>query len=111
MTVDQYAAERTMLATRDRDELNAIAAAMGVKGTTRLRKAEIVEAILTAAGAGVAIGEPAARPRPSPKRASGKDAGPSMEQPSTGGGPTESSAPEAPEPRLATSASPGANET
>jgi transcription termination factor Rho len=43
--------ERSMLDGKDREELHAIAGAMGVRGVTRLRKADLVEAILAAAGA------------------------------------------------------------
>ncbi len=42
--------ERSMLDDKDREELHAIAGAMGVKGVTRLRKADLVDAILAAAG-------------------------------------------------------------
>ena len=38
--------ERSMLDGKDREELHAIAGAMGVKGITRLRKADLVDAIL-----------------------------------------------------------------
>ncbi|MGZ4755019.1 MAG: transcription termination factor Rho [Acidimicrobiia bacterium] len=41
--------ERSMLDGKDREELHAIAGAMGVKGITRLRKADLVDAILAAA--------------------------------------------------------------
>ena len=41
--------ERSMLDGKDREELHAIAGAMGVKGVTRLRKADLVDAILNAA--------------------------------------------------------------
>jgi transcription termination factor Rho len=44
--------ERSMLDGKDREELHAIAGAMGVKGITRLRKADLVDAILAAAGQG-----------------------------------------------------------
>ena len=43
--------ERSMLDGKDREELHAIAGAMGVRGVTRMRKADLVEAILAAAGA------------------------------------------------------------
>ncbi len=41
--------ERSMLAGKDRDELHTIASAVGVKSATRMRKADLVEAILVAA--------------------------------------------------------------
>ncbi len=66
--------DRSMLDGKDREELHAIAGAMGVKAATRMRKAELIDAILDAAespngdaastdGAGPAIepAEPARR--------------------------------------------------
>ena len=44
--------ERSMLDGKDREELHAIASAIGVKGVTRLKKADLVDAILTASGNG-----------------------------------------------------------
>jgi transcription termination factor Rho len=44
--------DRSMLDSKDRDELHAIAAAVGVKAPTRMRKAELVSAILDAATGG-----------------------------------------------------------
>ena len=41
--------ERSMLDGKDREQLHAIAGAMGIKGVTRLRKADLVDAILGAA--------------------------------------------------------------
>ena len=41
--------ERSMLDGKDREQLHAIAGAMGIKGVTRLRKADLVDAILDAA--------------------------------------------------------------
>ena len=56
--------ERSMLDGKDREQLHAIAGAMGIKGVTRLRKADLVDAILDAAsgpgggnGAGAANGK------------------------------------------------------
>ena len=51
--------ERSMLDGKDREELHAIASAIGVKGVTRLKKADLVDAILTASGNGAPA---AARP-------------------------------------------------
>ena len=42
--------ERSMLDGKDREQLHAIAGAMGIKGVTRLKKADLVDAILGAAG-------------------------------------------------------------
>ncbi|HEX9506452.1 MAG TPA: transcription termination factor Rho [Acidimicrobiia bacterium] len=41
--------ERSVLVGKDREELHAIAAAIGVKAATRMRKADLIEAIVTAA--------------------------------------------------------------
>jgi transcription termination factor Rho len=42
--------DRSVLAGKDREELHTIAGAIGVKAATRMRKAELIEAILAAAG-------------------------------------------------------------
>jgi transcription termination factor Rho len=76
MTVEEFSAEREMLGSRDREELHEIASAMGVRGATRLRKADLIEAILAAAtgGGDGAIPEPAERPKRRPvKRKTGED--------------------------------------
>ncbi|MGH9041480.1 MAG: Rho termination factor N-terminal domain-containing protein, partial [Acidimicrobiia bacterium] len=57
-SAEQFAAERAMLGSRDREQLHEIASAMGVRGATRLRKADLVEAILAAATGGNGIPEP-----------------------------------------------------
>ncbi len=44
--------ERSVLAGKDRDELHTIAGAIGVKAATRMRKADLIEAILDAANGG-----------------------------------------------------------
>jgi len=49
--------ERSKLDGKDREELHAIANAMGVKSATRMRKAELVNAILSAAGGDAANGD------------------------------------------------------
>ena len=41
--------DRSTLDTKDREQLHAIAGAMGVKAPTRMRKAELIDAILAAA--------------------------------------------------------------
>ena len=46
------------LGLRDRDELHEIASAMGVRGATRLRKADLIEAILDKATTGASVPEP-----------------------------------------------------
>src|SRR5262245_36955442 len=50
--------ERSMLAGKDRDELHTIASAVGVKSATRMRKADLVEAILVAANGDTAAASP-----------------------------------------------------
>src|SRR4051812_50020641 len=44
--------ERSMLDGKDREQLHTIAGAVGVKGATRMRKADLIEAILATAGTG-----------------------------------------------------------
>jgi len=64
MDTGEFSAERAMLGSRDREELHEIASAMGVRGATRLRKADLIEAILAAATGGAdGIPEPAERPK------------------------------------------------
>ena len=60
-TTGEFAAERAQLGNRDRDELHEIASAMGVKGATRLRKADLIEAILDKATSGTSVPEPTGR--------------------------------------------------
>jgi transcription termination factor Rho len=57
-TTGEFAAERAQLGARDRDELHEIASAMGVRGATRLRKADLIEAILDKATNGASVPEP-----------------------------------------------------
>ncbi len=51
MSPDQQI-ERSMLDGKDREQLHTIAGAVGVKGATRMRKADLIEAILATANAG-----------------------------------------------------------
>src|SRR5260370_10099645 len=44
--------DRSVLDAKDREELHAIAGAMGVKAPTRMRKGELIDAILGAADGG-----------------------------------------------------------
>ncbi len=46
--------DRSMLASKDREELHTIAGAIGVKAATRMRKADLIEAILAAGNGGSA---------------------------------------------------------
>src|SRR5438046_10265270 len=48
MSPDQQI-DRSVLAGKDREELHTIAGAMGVKAATRMRKADLIDAILAAA--------------------------------------------------------------
>ncbi|MGH8990004.1 MAG: Rho termination factor N-terminal domain-containing protein, partial [Acidimicrobiia bacterium] len=70
----EFAAERAMLGSRDREQLHEIASAMGVRGATRLRKADLVEAILAAATSGNGIPEPSGE-KPKKRATRKKDAG------------------------------------
>ena len=51
--------DRSVLAGKDRDELHTIAGAIGVKAATRMRKADLIDAILAAANGGDAGRAPA----------------------------------------------------
>jgi transcription termination factor Rho len=60
--------DRSVLTRKDRDELHTIAGAIGVKAATRMRKADLIDAILAAANGGEASapeasGEPVTKPR------------------------------------------------
>jgi transcription termination factor Rho len=70
----EFAAERAMLGSRDREQLHEIASAMGVRGATRLRKADLVEAILAAATSGNGIPEPSSE-KPKKRTTRKKDTG------------------------------------
>ncbi len=54
--------DRSMLDGKDREELHAIASAIGVKGVTRLKKADLVDAILHASGNGAPTASRAVSP-------------------------------------------------
>jgi len=49
---DTSAPDRSVLAGKDREELHAIAGAMGVRAATRMKKADLIDAILGATGHG-----------------------------------------------------------
>jgi transcription termination factor Rho len=72
MTADQQL-ERSVLEGKERDELSAIAQAMSLKTTTRTKKADIIDQILTATGVtaapsnGASNGDAAAESTPAPK--------------------------------------------
>src|SRR3982751_776527 len=59
--------DRSVLAGKDRDELHTIAGAIGVKAATRMRKADLIEAILTAANGGEPPAATEATPASAPK--------------------------------------------
>jgi len=67
MTAEQQL-ERSVLESKERDELHAIAQAMSLKTTTRSKKADIIDQILEAAGVSSNGDEPA------PGRSSGRSA-------------------------------------
>ena len=55
--------DRSVLAGKDREELHTIAGAMGVRAATRMRKADLIDAILAAAnGDGAGNGDAEAKP-------------------------------------------------
>jgi transcription termination factor Rho len=61
--------DRSVLAGKDRDELHTIAGAIGVKAATRMRKADLIDAILAAANGGdAAPPEPTTEPTAKPRR-------------------------------------------
>jgi transcription termination factor Rho len=70
--------DRSVLDTKDREQLHAIAGAMGVRAATRMKKADLIDAILGAANGGSAEAE--AKPkRVRSKRTSEADADPMSE--------------------------------
>ena len=80
--------ERSVLESKERDELHAIAQALSVKTTTRTKKADIIDGILKATGVGtdVAPDAPAARAPRTPR-------GRSTNSPTTNGDHAEPDAP------------------
>jgi transcription termination factor Rho len=54
--------DRSVLAAKDREELHTIAGAIGVKAATRMRKADLIDAILAATAGGGASGATAPGP-------------------------------------------------
>ena len=61
MTADQQL-ERSVLESKERDELHAIAQALSVKTNTRTKKADIIDGILKAAGVAVSDADSSAPP-------------------------------------------------
>ncbi|MEM8905262.1 MAG: hypothetical protein AAGF02_16285, partial [Actinomycetota bacterium] len=61
MSIEPEALDRSVLESKGRDELQAIAAAIGAKPGSRARKAQIVDSILAAAGI-----DPSAPSEPTP---------------------------------------------
>ena len=87
MIVAAQALEQSVLETKDKDQLLAIAKALGLKATARSKKADIIGQILETTGGGTSPAEPAAPAAPAPKQkpkpASAEDApspAPSTEQ-------------------------------
>jgi transcription termination factor Rho len=103
--------DRSVLAGKDREELHTIAGAMGVKAATRMRKADLIEAILAVAnggpdGNGVAVAAPKTRRVRSTRAASTDDdslAALAEEEDSLGGG-SDDDADTAPRPRARSAA-------
>jgi transcription termination factor Rho len=56
--------DRSQLNGKDREQLSEIASALGVKSVSRMRKTDLVEAIVTATGGSNGASEPAAAPAP-----------------------------------------------
>ena len=73
MSVEATDLERSVLERKDRNELQTIATAMGAKPPSRARKAEIVDLILEAAGAGSGDDEPAEETADMPADTGGGD--------------------------------------
>jgi transcription termination factor Rho len=67
MTAEQQL-ERSVLEGKERDELTAIAQAMSLKTTTRTKKADIIDQILTATGVTPGDGNGEAAPKPAARR-------------------------------------------
>ncbi|HEV8625599.1 MAG TPA: transcription termination factor Rho [Acidimicrobiia bacterium] len=84
-TTGEFAAERAQLGSRDRDELHEIASAMGVRGATRLRKADLIEAILDKATSGASVPEPTGE-KPKKRATRKKAADTEAAAPAAGGG-------------------------
>ncbi len=80
MSITPQAIERSVLEGKDRDELTAIAQAMGTKPASRASKATLIDQILRQAGIGVE-GEPEAQARP----ANGAEAGDGSSEPARNG--------------------------
>src|SRR5687768_15076863 len=84
-TTGEFAAERAQLGQRDRDELHEIASAMGVRGATRLRKADLIEAILDKATSGASVPEPTGeKPKKRATRKKTAESAESAETPDSG---------------------------
>jgi len=103
MTAEQQL-ERSVLESKERDELHAIAQALSVKTNTRTKKADIIDGILKATG--VAVDEsPAAAPAPrAPRgrsRSTGEEATASDVAPSVNGDHADPDAPPPPSRRPA----------
>jgi transcription termination factor Rho len=74
--MSEPALDRSVLDTKDREQLHAIAGAMGVRAATRMKKADLIEAILGAANGGAsdaADGEAAPPKRVRSRRTSESD--------------------------------------
>ncbi len=91
--------ERSVLERKERDELHAIATAMGVKANTRTKKADLVDRILEATGVGSSNGAeaaPEAKESPQPAPAPETDAAEPASVADTGNGDSGAVAGDAP---------------
>ena len=83
---------RNVLESKERAELQAIAEQLSVKTTTRMKKGEIIDGILSAAGVGETSAEPKAPKRSGrPPKAAAKVEDTPAEEPSSGAASPESS--------------------
>src|SRR2546428_10952269 len=94
MSVEPQALERSVLERKERDELAAIAEAMGVKANSRTSKANLIEGILREAGVETADEKP--------KRAKAAKADAAEEKVAANGDKTADEAAEADEPKAQT---------
>jgi transcription termination factor Rho len=74
--VTAEALEKSVLESKDRDQLIAIAQALGMKSVTRAKKADLIDKILEQTGAGPA---PAPTPAPTPAPAAASTSEPAVE--------------------------------
>ena len=67
------ALEQSALETKDKEQLLAIAKALGLKASARLKKSEIIDQILDTTSGGAGASAPAPSPAPAPAPAAADD--------------------------------------